>query len=241
MDSIYINIDSLAVVNSQIVEHVEGIQNVPVGGTLDVYMMVFTIINAVITLCFTIYLGYNQLKIQRRQHRLELYNSYSPIYAELNAISSYASIFVHKFFSYLVSIDNEYSEKLLREEKEKIKLLNSNYEKYEANLQLLTGKRNVYHLFVSALLVDMECLLDELQYLNYQFVQRGEKIKHEKSVSINLEKATEQEYLEAIESLLLENDISSKHILRFLSLLSKNKERLDELLEQIYEQANLKK
>ena len=81
----------------------------------------------------------------------------------------------------------------------KIKLLNSNYEKYEANLQLLTGKRNVYHLFVSALLVDMECLLDELQYLNYQFVQRGEKIKHEKSVSINLEKATEQEYLEAIE------------------------------------------
>ena len=50
-----------------------------------------------------------------------------------------------------------------------------------------------------------------------------------------------QEYLEAIESLLLENDISSKHILRFLSLLSKNKERLDELLEQIYEQANLKK
>ena len=52
---------------------------------------------------------------------------------------------------------------------------------------------------------------------------------------------TEEEYLEAIESLLLENDISSKHILRFLSLLSKNKERLDELLEQIYEQANLKK
>ena len=52
---------------------------------------------------------------------------------------------------------------------------------------------------------------------------------------------SEQEYLEAIESLLLENDISSKHILRFLSLLSKNKERLDELLEQIYEQANLKK
>ena len=62
-----------------------------------------------------------------------------------------------------------------------------------------------------------------------------------KSVSINLEKATEQKYLEAIEGLLLENDISSKHILRFLSLLSKNKERLDELLEQIYEQANLKK
>ena len=65
-------------------------------------------------------------------------------------------------------------------EKEKIKFLNSNYEKYEANFQLLTGKRNVYHLFVSALLVDMECLLDELQYLNSQFVQRGEKIKHEK-------------------------------------------------------------
>jgi hypothetical protein len=84
-------------------------------------------------------------------------------------------------------------------------------------------------------------IIDELQYLNYQFVQRGEKIKHEKSVSINIEKATKQEYLEAIESLLLENDISSKHILRFLSLLSKNKERLDELLEQIYEQANLKK
>ena len=110
MDSIYINIDSLAAVNSQIVGHVEGIQNVPVDGTFDVYMMVFTIINAVITLCFTIYLGYNQLKIQRRQHRLELYNSYSQIYAELNAISSYASIFVHKFFSYLVSIDNEWKQ-----------------------------------------------------------------------------------------------------------------------------------
>lgn len=54
MDSTYINIDSLAAVNSQIAEHVEGIQNVPVDGAFDVYMMVFTIINAVITLCFTI-------------------------------------------------------------------------------------------------------------------------------------------------------------------------------------------
>ena len=169
---------------------------------------------------------------------MELYNSYSPIYAEFIAIRSYASIFVHKFFSYLVSIDNEYSEKLLRKEKEKIKLLNSNYEKFEANLQLLTGKRNVYLLFVSALLVDMECLLDELQYLNYQFIQRGEKIKHENSVSINIEKATEQEYLEAIERLLVENDISSKHIMGFLSLLSKNRKQLDDLLEQMYKQAN---
>ena len=93
-------------------------------------------------------------------------------------------------------------------------------------------------MIVSALLVYMECLLDELQYLNYQFVQRGEKIKHEKSISINLEKATEQKYLEAIESLLLENDISSKHIMGFLSLLSKNRKQLDDLLEQMYKQAN---
>lgn len=48
MDSTYINIDSLAAVNSQITEHVEGIQNVPVAGTLDMYMTVFTVINAVI-------------------------------------------------------------------------------------------------------------------------------------------------------------------------------------------------
>lgn len=238
MDSTYINIDSLAVVNSQIAEHVEGIQNVPVDGTLDVYMMVFTIINAVITLCFTIYLGYNQLKIQRRQHKLELYNSYSPIYAELNAISSYASVFVHKVFSYLVSIDTEYSEKLLKIEKDKIKLLNSNYEKYEANLQLLTGRRNVYHLFVSSLLMDMECLLGELQYLNDQFVRSRAKIKFQKNFSIDIENATEQKYLEAIRELLLENDISSKHIMGFLSLLSKNKKQLDDLLEQMYKQTN---
>ena len=238
MDSIYINIDSLAAVNSQIVEYVEGIQNVPVGGTLDVYMMVFTIINAVITLCFTIYLGYNQLKIQRRQHRLELYNSYSPIYAELNAISSYASIFVHKFFSYLVSIDNEYSEKLLREEKEKIKLLNSNYEKNKANLQLLIGRQNVYHLFVSTLLMDIECLLDELQYLNDQFVRSGTKIKLQKDLSIDLGNTTEQKYLRAIEKLLLDNSISSKRIMKILSFFTKNRKQLDDLLEQMYKQAN---
>lgn len=238
MDSIYINIDSLAAVNSQIVEHVEGIQNVPVGGTLDVYMMVFTIINAVITLCFTIYLGYNQLKIQRRQHRLELYNSYSPIYAELNAISSYASIFVHKFFSYLVSIDNEYSEKLLREEKENIKLLNSNYEKNKANLQLLIGRQNVYHLFVSTLLMDIECLLDELQYLNDQFVRSGTKIKLQKDLSIDLGNTTEQKYLRAIEKLLLDNSISSKRIMKILSFFTKNRKQLDDLLEQMYKQAN---
>ena len=238
MDSIYINIDSLAAVNSQIVGHVEGIQNVPVDGTFDVYMMVFTIINAVITLCFTIYLGYNQLKIQRRQHRLELYNSYSPIYAELNAISSYASIFVHKFFSYLVSIDNEYSEKLLREEKEKIKLLNSNYEKNKANLQLLIGRQNVYHLFVSTLLMDIECLLDELQYLNDQFVRSGTKIKLQKDLSIDLGNTTEQKYLRAIEKLLLDNSISSKRIMKILSFFTKNRKQLDDLLEQMYKQAN---
>ena len=156
----------------------------------------------------------------------------------MNAISSYASIFVHKFFSYLVSIDNEYSEKLLREEKEKIKLLNSNYEKNKANLQLLIGRQNVYHLFVSTLLMDIECLLDELQYLNDLFVRSGTKIKLQKDLSIDLGNTTEQKYLRAIEKLLLDNSISSKRIMKILSFFTKNRKQLDDLLEQMYKQAN---